>query len=82
MMKPTMTSQYDLGNLKPLHMSKILGYPRKMPPKYEKWLPRFTGSDGKRVDHHMSDFWAFFKLHPISDDDEDLEMKLYLPLFM
>jgi hypothetical protein len=24
----------------------------------------------------MSDFWAFFQLHPINDDDEDLEMKL------
>ena len=25
----------------------------------------------------MSDFWAFFKLHPISDDAEDLAMKLF-----
>jgi hypothetical protein len=24
----------------------------------------------------MDDFWAFFQLHPISDDVEDLEMKL------
>jgi hypothetical protein len=46
-----------------------------MPPKYEKWLPRFTGSDGERVDYHMSDFWDFFKIHPVSDDVEDLVMK-------
>jgi hypothetical protein len=48
-----------------------------MPPKYEKWLPRFTGSDGERPDYHMSNFWAFFQLHPISDDAEDLVMKLF-----
>jgi hypothetical protein len=77
MTKPTMTSQWDPGNFKPLDMSKIPGYPRQMPPKYEKWLPRFTGSDGERVDYHMSDFWAFFQLHPISDDAEDLAMKLF-----
>jgi hypothetical protein len=48
-----------------------------MPPKYEKWLPRFTGSDGERADYHMVDFWSFFQLHPISDDAEDLVMKLF-----
>jgi hypothetical protein len=48
-----------------------------MASKYEKWLPRFTGSDGERDDFHMSDFWAFFQLHPISDDVEDLVMKLF-----
>jgi hypothetical protein len=48
-----------------------------MPPKYEKWLPRFTGSDGERPDYHMSNFWAFFQLHPISDDAEDLVLKLF-----
>jgi hypothetical protein len=77
MTKPTMTSQWDPGNFKPLDMSKIPGYPRQMPPKYEKWLPRFTGSDGERVDYHMGDFWAFFQFHPISDDAEDLAMKLF-----
>jgi hypothetical protein len=25
----------------------------------------------------MNDFWAFFQLHPISDDAEDLEMKIF-----
>jgi hypothetical protein len=25
----------------------------------------------------MSNFWAFFQVHPISDDVEDLEMKLF-----
>jgi hypothetical protein len=48
-----------------------------MPPKYEKWLPRFSGSYGERVDYHMVDFWSFFQLHHISDDDEDLVMKLF-----
>jgi hypothetical protein len=77
MTNPTMTSQWDLGNLKHLDMSKILRYPRRMALKYEKWLPRFTGSDGERVDYHMSDFWAFVQLHPISDDAEDLAMNLF-----
>jgi len=72
-----MTSQWDPGNFKPLDMSKILGYPRRMPPKYEKWLPRLTGSDGERAHYHMSDFWDFFQLHPINDDVKDLEMKLF-----
>jgi hypothetical protein len=77
MTKPTMTSQWDPGNFKPLDMSKIPGYPRQMPPKYEKWLPRFTGSDGERADYHMVDFWSFFQFHPIGDDVEDLVMKLF-----
>jgi hypothetical protein len=33
--------------------------------------------DGVRADYHMGDFWAFFQLHPISDDVEDLAMKLF-----
>jgi hypothetical protein len=48
-----------------------------MPLKYEKWLPRFTGSIGERADNHMDNFWAFFQLYPISDDVEDLAMKLF-----
>jgi hypothetical protein len=58
-------------------MSEISGYPRQMPPRYEKWLPKFTGSDEENVEDHMNDFWAFFQLHPISDDAEDLAMKLF-----
>jgi hypothetical protein len=77
MTKPTMTSQWDPGNYKLLDMSKILGYPRQMPPKYERWLPRFTGSDGERDDHHMDDFFSFFQLHPINDDAKDVVMKLF-----
>jgi hypothetical protein len=77
MTKPITTSQRELGNLTPLDMSKIRGYPRQMLPKYEKWLPRFTGSGGEKPDYHMSNFWAFFQLHPISDDAEDLVMKLF-----
>ena len=48
-----------------------------MPPKYEKWLPRFTGIDGERPDYHMRKFWDFFQLHSVSDDAEDLVMKLF-----
>jgi hypothetical protein len=77
MKKPTMASQWDPRNFKPFDMSKILGYPRQMPPRYEKWLPRFIGNDGVIVEDHMDHFWAFFQLHPISDDAEDLAMKLF-----
>jgi hypothetical protein len=66
---------YTLFN--PLDMSAILGYPRQMPPKYEKWLPKFTGTDSTSAEEYMSNFWAFFQLHPISDDVEDLVMKLF-----
>ena len=72
-----MSSQWDPGNFKPLDMSKIPGYPRQMPLRYEKWLPRFTGSDEENAKDHMSDFWAFFQLHSISDDAQDLEIKLF-----
>jgi hypothetical protein len=77
MTKPTMTSQWDPGNYKPLDMSKIPGYPRQMPPIEERWLPRFTGSDGERADFHMNDFYSYFGLHPVDDDAEDVVMKLF-----
>jgi hypothetical protein len=48
-----------------------------MPTRYKKWLSRFTGSDGVRADNHMDNFLDFFQLQPISDDAEDLEMKLF-----
>ena len=48
-----------------------------MPPRYEKWLPKFTSSDEKNVEDHMCEFWAFFQLHPINDDAEDLAMELF-----
>jgi hypothetical protein len=48
-----------------------------MPPRYEKWLPKFTCNDIVNVEDHMRNFWAFFQLHPISDDAEDLAMKLF-----
>jgi hypothetical protein len=68
MIKPTMASQWDPGNFKPLDMSEISGYPRKMPLRYENWLPRFTNNDGVRVEDHMGNFWDFFQFHNISDD--------------
>jgi hypothetical protein len=72
-----MTSQWDPGNYKPLDMSKIPGYPRRMPPFYKNWLPRFAGIDGESLDYHMSKFWAFFQYRPVSDEAEDLVMKLF-----
>ena len=76
MKKTTMASQWDPGNFKPLDMSKIPSYPRKMPSRFEKWLPRFTGNDGVIAKYHMDSFWDLFQLHPISDDVEYLEMNL------
>jgi hypothetical protein len=58
-------------------MSAIPGYPRQMPPKYEKWLPKSTDIDANSAKEHMSNFWAFFQLHPISDDAEYLVIKLF-----
>jgi hypothetical protein len=72
-----MTSQWDPGNYMPLDMSTIPGYPRQMPSWYKKWLPRFAGIDGESPDYHMSRFWAFFQHYPVSDEVEDLVMKLF-----
>jgi hypothetical protein len=58
-------------------MPTIPGYPRQMPSKYEKWLPKFIGTDAISAEEHMRNFWAFFQLHPISDDAKDLFMKLF-----
>jgi hypothetical protein len=69
--------QWSSNLFKPLDMTAIPGYPRQIPPKYEKWLPKFTGTDVTNVDEHMRKFWAFFHLHPVSDDAEDLVMKLF-----
>jgi hypothetical protein len=69
--------QWSSNLFKPLDMIAIPGYPRQMPPKYEKWLPKFTGTDAISAEDHMSKFWAFFQLHPISDDAEYLVMKLF-----
>jgi hypothetical protein len=69
--------QWSSTLFKPLDMLAIPGYPRQMPPKYEKWLPKFTGTNATSAEEHMSSFWAFFQLHPISDDAEDLVMKLF-----
>jgi hypothetical protein len=76
MTKPTMTSQWDPGNYKPLDMSKIPGYPRQMPPISKRWLPRFTGGNGERADFHMNEFYSSFGLHPIDDDAKDVVMKI------
>jgi hypothetical protein len=72
-----MTSQWDPGNYRPLDMSKIPGYPRKMPLSYKKWVPRFFGRDGESPDYHMSKFWEFFQYYPVRDEAEDLVMKLF-----
>jgi hypothetical protein len=77
MTKPTMTSQWDPGSYRPLDMSEIPGYPRKMPPRYEDFLPRFAGINGECPKSHMRRFWEFFQYFPISDEAEDLVMKLF-----
>jgi hypothetical protein len=77
MTKPTMTSQWDPGSYRPLDMSEIPGYPRKMPPLYEDFLPRFAGIKGECPESHMRRFWEFFQHFPISDEAEDLVMKLF-----
>jgi hypothetical protein len=77
MTKPTMTSQWDLGNYIPLDMSEISGYPRKMPPRYEDFLPRFAGIDEECPKSHMRRLWKFFQHFPVSDEAEDLVMKLF-----
>jgi hypothetical protein len=69
--------QWSSKLFKPLDMKNIPGYPRQMPPRYEKWFPKFIGNDVVSVEDHMSNFWAFFQLHPISDDVEYLAMKLF-----
>jgi hypothetical protein len=77
MMKPTMTSQWDPGNYKPLDMSNISGYPEQMPFEYKIFFPRFTSGDRERADYHMRKFWNFFLSYPITNDVEDLVMKLF-----
>jgi hypothetical protein len=77
MTKPTMTSQWDPRNYKPLDMSNIPGYPQQMPFEYKNFLPRFTGGDRERVDYHMRNFWNFFLSYPVVDYAEDVVMKLF-----
>jgi hypothetical protein len=77
MTKPTMNSQWDPGNYRPLDMSKIPGYPRKMPLRYEDFLPCFAGFPGNCPESHMMEFWTFFQCFPIDDKAEDLVMKLF-----
>ena len=43
----------------------------------EKWLHEFTCTDAISAKEHVNNFWAFFQLHPISDDAEDLVIKLF-----
>jgi hypothetical protein len=77
MTKPTMTSQWDPGNYKPLDMSNIPGYPQQMPFEYINLLPGFTGGDRERADYHMRNFWNFFLSYLVDDYAEDVVMKLF-----
>jgi hypothetical protein len=77
MTKPTMTSQWDPGNYKPLDMSNIPGYPQQMPFEYINLLPGFSGGDRERADYHMRNFWNFFLSYPVDDYAEDVVMKLF-----
>jgi hypothetical protein len=77
MTNPTMTSQWDPGSYRPLDMNDIPGYPRKIPPHYEDFLPRFAGINGECPESHMIRFWKFFEHFPIDDEAEDVVMKLF-----
>jgi hypothetical protein len=81
MTKPTMTSQWDPGNYKPLDMSDIPGYPQQMPFEYINLLPGFCGGDRERADYHMINFWNFFLSYPVDDYAEDVVMKLFSATF-
>jgi hypothetical protein len=69
--------QYSFNLFKPLCMKSIPGYPSQIPPKYDKWLSKFTSNYVVSAEDHMSNLWEFFHLHPISDDTEDLAMKFF-----
>jgi hypothetical protein len=58
-------------------MSEIPGYPRKFSPFIEFLLPRFAGTNGECPESHMGRFWNVFKSFPVSDDAEDVVMKLF-----
>jgi hypothetical protein len=70
--------QWSSNLFKLLDMKVIPSYPSQIPPKYEKWLPKFISNDVISVEDHMRNLWEFFLLHPISDDVEYLAMKLFL----
>jgi hypothetical protein len=48
-----------------------------MPPKYEKWFPKFYGNDVTNVEENMSNFGAFFKWNLVDDEVEYSVMKLF-----
>jgi hypothetical protein len=48
-----------------------------MPPRYEDFLPRFSGINGECPESHMIRFWKFFEYFPIDDEAEDVVMKLF-----
>jgi hypothetical protein len=52
--------QWVSNIFKTLGMSSISGYTQKMPPKFEKWLPKFPGNDVTTAKEHMDNIWAFF----------------------
>jgi hypothetical protein len=58
-------------------MSEIPGYPRKIPPRYKDFLPRFAGINGECPESHMRRFWEFLEYFPIDDEAEDVVMKLF-----
>jgi hypothetical protein len=41
---------------KPSDMSAIPGYPRNMPQKLEKWLPKFSSNDVTSAEEHLDNF--------------------------
>jgi hypothetical protein len=74
---PTMAQmKWESNIFKPLDMSAISGY-RNIPLKHETWFPKFPGNDVTTAKEHISNFWAFFQCNHVSDDIEDLVMKIF-----
>jgi hypothetical protein len=67
---------------KHLDMFVIPGYPHNMPPKFEKWFPKFSGNDVTTVEEDLDNFWACFQLHPISDEEEDVVLRIFSATFV
>jgi hypothetical protein len=65
------------STFKPLNMSEIWGYRHDMPEKFDKWLPKFPSNNVIVVENHVDTFYTCFQNHPLSNDDEEVVMKLF-----
>jgi hypothetical protein len=49
-----------------------------MPNKFDKWFPKFPTSNVITAKEHINTFYACFQNHPLNNDDEDVDMKLFV----